>query len=272
MAVLYGLVFVISFLAYPEQLFGNSQKYGVERGFQRISLIGDGFLFLFSFYILGKYLEQRKLSSLIYFLITIVLIIMGLSRVIIASSVFVFSIFILRKSTLYKKMLAILLIAVSMFVITKMNFYKLMLDETMSQVNYINDDIRIMSAYYYLNHFSQYTFTKIFGNGDDYMGTKYANSMDFIEKGLGLYTVDIGYIGLYAKFGILAILAYIILVFKTIKIRVDEEYLYCKYFLYFVFIISIVIDSTFSISFIPAIVVSLYILTSQEKKHLNLEL
>ena len=264
MSVLYIVVFIITFLSFPVQIFGDIQKYGDERGFQRIVVIGDGFLFLFSFYLLGQYFNKRKVRFLILFFITLVFIFLLLTRTIIAASVLVFSLFVLRKTSNIKKVLAIFTICSFMFVISQMNFFKLLVNTTKDQANNISDDIRIQSAYYYINNFSPNTFTKIFGNGQAYYGNRYADYMNMLEKDLGFYQSDIGYIGLYSKYGLLAILAYLILIYRTLKISIPDEYFYCKYFLYFVFLISIIIDAPFNTSFIPSIVLAIYVLHSKD--------
>jgi len=69
-------------------------------------------------------------------------------------------------------------------------------------------------------------------------------------------------LGLYVRFGLIAVLAYVILIYKTIKIKVPEEYLYCKYFLYFIFAVSLIIDSSFDPGCAPSIIFAIYILSS----------
>jgi hypothetical protein len=264
LAILYILVFTITFISFPVHTFGNIEKYGDERGFQRIVVNGDGLLFLFSFYLLGQYFKQRKARFLILFFITLVFIFLLLTRTIIVASILVFSLFMLRKTSYLKKILVIFSICCFMYVISQMNFYKLLADTTRDQVKNINEDIRIRSANYYLNNFSQNTLTKIFGNGQVYYGNNYADYMNRLEEEFNYYQSDIGYIGLYSKFGILAIIAYLMLIYRTYKISIPEEYAYCKYFLYFVFLISIIIDAPFNTSFIPAIVLALYVLYSND--------
>jgi hypothetical protein len=141
-----------------------------------------------------------------------------------------------------------------------------MAKETKEQSLNKEDDIRVLSINYYLNDFSPNTFSLIFGNGEGTNESIYGQNMDYIKNELGYYQSDIGYIGLYSKFGVLAILAYIIFIYKTIKISVPVEYLYAKYFLYFIFIISIIIDAPFNPGFIPSIILAAYVLNSKDLK------
>jgi hypothetical protein len=86
LGILYIIVYTASFIAYPRVLFGNPLKYGSERGFQRIATEGQSFLFLFSFFSLDRLLKKPKLVSFIIYFITLVCIIMTLTRTVIAAS------------------------------------------------------------------------------------------------------------------------------------------------------------------------------------------
>jgi len=269
--VIYILVFSVTFLLYPMPIFGGIQGYSDDRGFQRIMLIGLGFLFLFSFYSLSKYLKKRQSLWLIIFLITVIYIIMLLTRQLIISSFIFLTAYILRRSSFFKRIIAILLIGCFVYIVSQMNFFQLLVGQTKAQTENMEDDIRVLSAIFYLNDFSPDTFTRIFGNGESSDISSYAKYKDYLEKGLGFYQSDVGYIGLYSKFGILAILAYLIVIFRTIKVSVPEEYLYCKYFLYFVFVTSILGSCTFSRDFIIPIVLALYILSSNDLSHLHID-
>lgn len=259
------IVYLISFLIFPTILFGSMDEFGNTRGFQRIRTEGIGFLFLLGFFSLSQYILKRKFLWLIIYSLSMICIIMSLTRTYIVFSFLFSAIFILKNSSLLTKIMAVLIVAFCFYIVTKMNFYKLLVAETDSQVSYVKDDIRVKSAKYYLTDFSPNLFSKIFGNGqkNTNKNTRYANFVDYLEEACQFYTADLGYIGLYIKFGILAILSYFILVYKTLKTSVSTHNLYCKYFLIFIFTISLIIDAPFNSSFIPSIMLALYILSSQ---------
>lgn len=264
LAVIFMLIYTISFYSYPVPRFGTVKWGDFRGGFPRILIPGVGFLFLFSFYSLGQYLQKRKLLWLFGFFISLVYIIMTLTRTYIAISFIFLALYALHKSKKLNKIGAVLVIALGFFIISQMNFFKLLSDRTISETNNIENNLRIKAADFYLFHFSPNTFTKIFGNGEPYMRSMYGQYIWKLQIEKGLYASDIGYIGLYSQYGILAILAYLIIIFRTIKVSVPEEYLFCKYFLYFIFIISIIISSTFSTDFIISILLALYILSSKD--------
>ena len=124
---------------------------------------------------------------------------------------------------------------------------------------------RIKAVDYYINDFSPNSISEILGNGEAVGNNSYSKFIEYLQLERGLYTSDIGYIGLYVKLGILSILAYIAFIIRTFSASVQEEVLYCKYFLGFIFAISIIIDSTFNTSFIGSIMLSYYLLSIQHK-------
>jgi hypothetical protein len=150
-----------------------------------------------------------------------------------------------------------------------MDFFQILVEQTIEQSEDKENDIRVLAATFYLNDFSPNIFSKIFGNGEAYKESSYDRHREYLEKELGYYQSDIGYIGLYSKFGILAILAYLILIYKTFKVAIPDEYLYCKYYLYFIFIISIIIDAPFNFGYITSIVFATYILNSKDLSQIN---
>jgi hypothetical protein len=269
LGIIYIVVYTITFLLYPVLIFGDIEKYDASRGFQRIMLGGVGFLFLFSFYSLSQYLKKRQLLWLILIIISVICIIMLLTRTLLMVSFTLMTFFILRKSSFIKKILTILLIVSSIYIISQMNFFQLLVKQTIEESENKKDNIRVLAATYYLNDFSPNIFSKIFGNGQAYKESRYDINREHLEKELGYYQSDLGYIGLYSKFGVLAILAYLILIYNTYKVAIPDEYLYCKYYLYFIFIISIIIDAPFNPSYITSIVFATYVLNSKNLIRIN---
>ena len=268
LASCYIVAFAISFLIYPLQVFGGN-GYGDERGFQRIAINGSGYLFLLSFYSLNQYFIKKNINWLFVYAITLVFIIMTLSRMLITVSLLLSTLYFLRKSSLIKRIVSILILSFCMYMVSNISFVKNLIDITNKQQEQKEDDIRVQSANFYINDFSPNLFSRIFGNGIPYKESQYSESVKRYEDDYGYYISDIGWIGLYTKFGLLALLAYIIIIYKTFKIAVPEKYVYTKYFLYFVFIISIIIDAPFNNNFIPSIVFALYIVSIQDNSNLK---
>ncbi len=269
LGVLFIIVYIITFVSYPRLIFGNIDHWGDERGFQRIITNGLGFLFLFSFYSLSRYLDKREFRWLIIYLITLICIVMTLTRTLISISFILSALYILRKSSYLTKILSIFIIGSSIYLISQMSFFKFLTIETQKQSENWQNDIRVRSADFYLHHFSPNTFAKIFGNGIPSQNSGYENYVNRIKIRYGYYLSDIGYIGLYVKYGLLAVIALFIFFYRITITKIPEEYLYIKYFLYFVFIISIIIESVTSYAYIPSIVLATYILSSKDLTQSN---
>lgn len=268
LASFYIVAFAISFLIYPLQIF-DVNGYDDERGFQRIAINGSGYLFLLGFYSLNQYFIKKNIYWLVVYAITLVFIIMTLSRMLIAVSLLLSTLYFLRKSSIIKRIASILILSFCMYMVSNISFVKNLIDITNKQQEQKEDDIRVQSANFYINDFSPNLFSRIFGNGIPYKESQYSELVKSYEEDYGYYISDIGWIGLYTKFGLLALLAYIIIIYKTFKISVPEKYVYTKYFLYFVFIISIIIDAPFNNNFIPSIVFALYIASIQDNSNLK---
>ncbi len=267
--VLYVIVYAISVIVYPTVIFIPFSGTGIDRGFQRIFVRGIGFAVLLSFYALSQFQKRRKFKWLILFSFAASSIILVQTRTLLAGCFIFWALLIMRKSRSVNKIFVVLLIGLIFFGLTQMDFYQNLVHMTRLQTEGFHDDIRMISARFYLNDFSPGNFAKIFGNGIPNTETQYFYYVNnYLQGTLGLFTSDIGYIGLYTHFGLLALIAYAILIFRTIRVTIQEDNLYCKYFLYLVFTISIINDATFSLNFIPSIVLAAYIISlkSQDVK------
>ncbi|MEP6626327.1 MAG: hypothetical protein ABJA32_00035 [Ginsengibacter sp.] len=264
LGIFFIIVFLFTFAIYPRVLFGDINQNDETRGFQRIRTDGIGYLFLLSFFSLSEYILKKKALMLFIYFGTLTCIIMSLTRTYIIFSILFSLFFILKKSNIFTILCVIAIVAGGFYVITKTNFYKLMAEETTSQTSDLKNDIRMKSVEYYLNYFSPNSVSKFLGNGQANGNNSYSRFVSILEQEHGLYISDIGYIGLYIKFGILAILAYLLFIYKTLRKKANEQTLYCKYFLLFIFTINIIIDSSFNNSFIGSIMISYYILSFQK--------
>jgi hypothetical protein len=150
----------------------------------------------------------------------------------------------------------------ALFLILRTDTFNLLLKATKSETVDVKNNVRILSASYYLNSFSPDTFARIFGNGVPYNDSSYGRFCRSLEQGFGYYVSDLGYVGLYVRFGLIAVLAYIILIYRTIKIKVSDEHLYCKYFLYYIFTAGLIIDFSFDPGSAPPIIFAIYILST----------
>ena len=267
----YIAVFLFSYLMYPESYFGDMANDDETRGFQRIRSSGVGFLYLLSFFSLSEYVIKRKYLWLLVYFLTMFCIIMTLSRISIICSILLSSIFYFKNSVQNEKYAFPIVLFVLILSLTQTKTYELLVEETISQKSYVNDDIRVQSLNYYLKEFSPNTISKILGNGvpgnPDRLtnnNREYAKFVSNLENIYHLYISDIGYFGLFVKFGLLSIIAYLIFFYKTVTAKLPLELKYSKYFLFFIFLISFIVDAPFNTSYIPSMMLAYYILGVQK--------
>lgn len=265
LGISFMIVYLISFVAYPRVIFRYSY-YGTDyRGFQRIVPYGIGFLFILSFYSLNRYFVQHKFSWLILYISTLIFIVMTLTRTLIGVSFVLSALFTIHNSSYLKKILAIVIVSLSIYLISQISYFQIMFQETQGQSQQWDKDIRIRAANYYLHQFSPNIVTKVFGNGNPAGDSEYGNFVKYqLQSKHRYFLSDLGYIGIYVTYGFLSLIALLILFIKVVKTKVSNDYLFVKYFLYFIFIVSIIIPVFVYPDYIPSIVFAIYILYKQE--------
>ena len=264
-------VYFISFVFYPRVIFRYS--FFVElshRGFRRIIPYGIGLLFFFSFYSINQYLIKRKLSWLIVYFVTLIFTVMSLTRTLIGVSFVLSALFIIRKISYLKKVIVATIIVLSFYLISQVSYFQIMIHETQETGQNLGNNIRVRAADYYLHEFSPNIFTKIFGNGEPSGNSHYGNFVVYeLERRHRYFLSDIGYIGIYVTHGIFSVIALLILFLRVVRIKVPEQYLYAKYFLYFAFTVSFIIPVFIGYSYIPSIVFATYILAKKGEDQSN---
>lgn len=271
MGILFAGAYIISFITFPDSIFGGiyAEKHSEERGFQRIVMPGIGFLFLFSFYTISQYYKKKQLKWIFIFLFSLILIIMTLTRSLIVGSFILLTLYILRSSKFLFKIVAVVIVSGLVILITQMEFFKIMTELTKIQFQNMESDFRVLSAQFFLTEFSPNLAAKIFGNGLSGVDTWYNLYIAYLARRLGFYTSDIGYLGFYVTHGIITVVAFFVIIYRTIRISVPKDRLYGKYFLYFVFIVSLIVDTPFNIYWIPSIVLAAYIISSKKEENLQ---
>jgi len=268
LGIFYIIIYFSAHILYPKEIF-HVMDYGSQRGFQRISVSGMSLLFILSFFSLNKYIDEHKFWWLILYFITLICIILTLTRTIIATSFILSALYILRKSSYLKKILVVIIIGVFVLLVSQLTVFKLMSQESQKQSENWSNYVRVRAADYFLFHFPPNAFAKVMGNGKPYKNNAYSNHVYHINMVYGYYVSDLGYIGIYVTYGIFSIIAFFTIFYRMARTQVPEKYMYAKYFLYFVFLTNIIVPSLISPDMILCIVFALYILTLKETDGVN---
>jgi hypothetical protein len=216
------------------------------------------------FYSINKFINTRKAGWLTLYLFSSILIIMTLTRLVLVVFFALSAWYLLRKSNYFYKVIAVFFIIIFVVALSSLKFSSLMFSETVTQLSDFRNYIRVQAADYYLHDFTPTLFAKIFGNGTPKSGSPYWRVVWEMEWEHGFYLSEIGYAGLYVKYGVLSVVAFIILIYLTLRTSIPEEYLYCKYSLYLIFILSIMGDVPYYNGAAPVIPLLVYVLYSKD--------
>ena len=265
--MLFIIAFLISFVVFPTRLF-QYNKSVEDRGFQRILLTGSGFLFLLTFLALNKLLVKRTLKWTVILLLCYLCVILSLTRVYILSTGIISLFYIWKKQNVFLKTVILAAAYIVVTIVAQLPVTQRLLTKTQDDTEDIQDYIRFQSAQYYLTDFQPSIATLVLGNGFTYGDkTDYGRQMDQVQK-QGFYVEDLGFLGLYIYMGILAIIAYIIIFYRSYKIKLPQKYFYLKMYVMFIFLNGVTNSGTFSESAVLSIVFTLYLfdaVKNQEK-------
>jgi hypothetical protein len=253
---------VVAVLIYPTILYGaNKEDENItDRGFARITIGCSGFIFLAFFLCINKYKVYKKKKWLSLSFILLIGILLNLSRQVIIGSLLIAAIYgLVQIKNNFKRILLVAGLTASTFVFLNIPFVKNLIEITQDQSQNYKDNIRVLSGKYFLTNFSPDLFTTIFGNGEAALNkSSYGYKMADLKES-GFYQSDVGFIGFYSKFGIIAILSWVFIFIRMTTLKLKPEYLYVKLYLFLNLITGFTSSQIFNGDYIPSICIALYI-------------
>jgi len=260
-AIIYVIFYFLQYALYPNKILFNC-RISEERGTVRIFLAGLAYLIICYFLSLQYVLEKFQVKYIILFLISLTIMILLGSRGLLFAVAISTIINLLFSKRIKSRLLIYLLSIIGVFLIY-LAFNKiideLILATQASKMRGI-DNIRIRAAKYFLSGFFPNAFAYIFGNGAYSLGSEYSSKFSLLGQKYGYYLSDIGIIGNYVKYGALFVIAVIGILYKSIKIKIQQEYNYIKYF-YVLNALCIILGGGFADSdFIVLVCITLYML------------
>ncbi len=259
---------VIAVLIYPTILYGaNKEDENItERGFARITIGCSGFIFLAFFLCINKFKTYRKSKWILIILTLLIGIFLNLSRQAIIGSLLIVTIYgLIQIKNNFKRILLIAGVFAGTFLFLNLSFVKKLIEISQDQSQNYKDNIRVLSGKYFLTNFSPDLLTTVFGNGEAALNkSSYGNKMADLKDG-GFYQSDVGFIGLYSKFGIVAILAWVFIFIRMITLKLKPEYFYVKLYLFLNLVTGFTSSQIFNIDYMPSICIALYIAEFTQK-------
>lgn len=265
--IIYGIIYILLYfyqLADSQNvLFGKSDEIREERGVFRVIFSGGGIFFLSSFLTLNKLTTQKrgKLLWISLAILGIVIPFLQVTRQFIAGVLVIYVIHLVKDLSFIKKSIIItLLIGALIYVSHSDNeIIKGIIEAQKTTMQAGKEYIRIQSGTYFLTEFSHDNINRVLGNGVPYNDV--SNYGIFVQdlKSQGFYLEDVGIIAVYAMFGILAVIGFILIWFRSFQIPLPEEYYYLKYYLWFLLATSLTSDNVYSYDYLISTVFVLYI-------------
>ena len=243
MAFLGMLVWIINIISFPNCMFGNiSDSINDSRGMFRIIMPFIELGVLLVFYYINQWLVNKKIKYLIFAVIPYLFIVFSLTRQYIFLTTVLAILFILKNSSLKKKIgVLLLIVGFVYFILPQIPIYNNLVELTQGQIkaNKYDEDVRIKAWKYYTYENQTNNITLVVGNGVPSFKSNWGSEFEYETSSNGCDAVDVGWAGFYWYFGLFATISLITLFIKAIiKFkRVDKEYL--SYWVAFIIFTSI---------------------------------
>ena len=211
-AIGYSIVYLLNYLMYPNYLFGN--KASERRGTFTFQVYGSIFCVFSTFRYFSLAFIKKKITNKNIFLFSLFLLVILLraGRSQIFAIILPITIYYLITGSFnFKKVIIsffLILAGYFLFIGFEDIFTSIYL-KTKSDFGEGNDNIRLLSASYYLFDHSPSNWNIIFGNGVYNGESEYGKYvLDTLWDYYGFYAEDIGLIGFWSYFGFITLFAY----------------------------------------------------------------
>ena len=273
MAFLYIGLFLLQYVLYPKILFGTRVQEA--RGTIRIFLPGGSFAGIIYFYFLQLIFTSKDKKYIIYLFLYLMIPLLQGTRSSIVTILFGTLLYILVSKRVKSKFFIMVLIFISgilVFLIFQdiiMNLVAVSQEQTALE----GDDVRILSARFYLTEFYPSKLNYLIGNSQSHMMSSYGLRVWFYQVTYGFYLSDIGIIGEFVKYGVLYIISVFLIIRKIFIIKIEPKYAYFKYWAVLLIIEEILGGAFSKPTSIIVILLVLYCIdiSSYELKHKKIE-
>lgn len=267
--LIFGFAYIIGYLyqfLHPTNVLFNlgmvDDEYKESRGIIRIIFPGVGVLWLITAMATTKLTSSSNYKPLwiVLMILGLVLPIMQATRSYIVPTVLIYIYHFSKYVSWTKKIIIItVLLVASMFIGNlEIPVFEGLLEQQEKTVDDGKKDIRYIAATYFATEFSPSPINQILGNG---MGHERSNYGQFIKHlgQKGLFIPDIGIIGIYAYFGVIPIIAWIMIGYKIYSYRIPDKYMYVKYYFFYIYFGALVGSTFYHVHYLITSIFALYI-------------
>lgn len=230
MGAAYMIIYIAQSIVYPYPLL--SYKLFFNRGTLRIFMPGAGYYQLGYYLCLYLFFRDYKISNLLYIVAALVVTVLIGSRQLLASIVLVSLLFLVLNQVVKAKFALLTLAAFSLIPLYLLfqDIFNAMLEVTSAQSEYIEDNIRVRAAKFFLTDFLNSPIAYLTGNGMNGNHSLYGLNVQRYALKYGFYQSDVGLVGDYVKYGLLFIVGVIITLIKVLKAKLPDKSIFVKYF------------------------------------------
>ena len=263
------IVFLINAITFPNVIFAWRSEE--RREGSSFFFYGQGFTALGGFYFLNKYFDKRNLFHLGLFIVSFLCLFFltrsrnNLIGMALGSLVMILFAKIKNKG----QVIAIFLSFVAVVASFSDKIMSKISAESVNQVANYSSDIRYIAHKYFLTTFQSGPLTYLFGNGYPYGNSNLQREIDKLSAGFGFYDSDLGFTGLFIHFGILSILAWLLIFYKVATLKSNKKstnYIYIKSYFAMLAASALTGFSVFDPGYMPATIFALYILRMETIK------
>lgn len=244
--IVYLFIYGYSYMIFPSYRFGmiSDIEEGIlndfeSRGVFRAGIPYEDLIAIFFFYVVSNDKIKVKYRFLLFFMLFFLTVIRG-TRFIIAGTLLVGVLLYMKqaKRNILKYILCLAIIILSFMMYIEIfgipPFIENYIELSDKDHDSGNDNIRIVMSMYYLFDFNTSFPEILFGHGIPVNSDFYMIKQKMTQY--GFFADDVGYIEFYLNFGVVGILLLLGLLYSVIKTKVPRDFLFAKYYIYYVFI------------------------------------
>lgn len=239
-ALVYLFLWCIAIYNVPKLIFGQNLSVDLsntDRGFFRLWIPDKEHFPILLYFFLGRFLSNKKYYYVPFAFTVLIVVILHVGRQMIMWSMI--SALLMILAVLKRHRVRLLLGIAALYILAQWLFaniegISLMLDMTEKQTSNIEDDIRTLAIKYFLFDFPNNPFSIIFGNGIPCEGTDLRSYID-LAFNKGFFLEDVGFVGMYIRYGLWMVVLMIVLLIKVFHMQVDSRYLYLKFYILYIY-------------------------------------
>jgi hypothetical protein len=268
LGILYVLLYFFQLANSPTVLFGKSlwgDEFTVDRNVTRIIFPAAGVFILSVFISISKLTTQKRFRWfwLIMVVLGVVIPIMQVTRQFTAGILLFYLVHFIRGRNILAKGVVFLAFFIALFIAleySKNPMIQGMVAAQQRDLNLGSDYIRVQAGKFFLTEFSPTPVNRFLGNGvPNYGFSSYGKYVEKLAVTKGYFLSDVGIIAVYAMFGILAVIGFVLIWIKSFTIKVPPKYVYVKYYLWYLLFTSLTWFSLYSFHYLISTVFVLYI-------------